>query len=184
MKFKIPPHIGLVLRPGADQSSKAAFGKGAFAKTCFLLLNIRLGAHQSSKKQKCFRARLSTFWHVLAKSIWRETRENAFSFGRSKDALSKSKFASSKSAFAKSKFALSKSAFAKSSFATLVCARRKKEVENLVFQKAICWLGVELKEREKKKGRKNKEKKYIITIDLQSVGPEVPKNGSKRLILS
>ena len=31
----------LCLRPGADQSSKAAFGKSAFAKSCFLLLKIR-----------------------------------------------------------------------------------------------------------------------------------------------
>ena len=28
------------LRPGTDQSSKAAFGKSDFAKTCFLLLKI------------------------------------------------------------------------------------------------------------------------------------------------
>ena len=47
------------VRQGADQSSKAAFGKSAFAKTYFLLLKIRHGAHQSSKKQKCFRARFS-----------------------------------------------------------------------------------------------------------------------------
>ena len=49
------------LRLGADQSSKAAFGKSAFAKTCFLLLKIRHGAHQSRKKKKCFRARFGTF---------------------------------------------------------------------------------------------------------------------------
>ena len=49
------------LRPGADQSSKADFGKSAFAKTCFPLLKIRHGAHQSSKKQKCFPARFGTF---------------------------------------------------------------------------------------------------------------------------
>ena len=53
--------LNLTLRPGADQSSKAAFCKSAFAKTCFLLLKIWHGAHQSSKKQK--------FWHVLAESI-------------------------------------------------------------------------------------------------------------------
>ena len=28
------------IRPGADQSNKAAFGKSTFAKTCFLLLKI------------------------------------------------------------------------------------------------------------------------------------------------
>ena len=49
------------VRPGADQSSKAAFGKSTFAKTWFLLLKIRHSAHQSSKKQKCFQARFSTF---------------------------------------------------------------------------------------------------------------------------
>ena len=48
------------LRPGADQSSKAAFGKSAFAKTCSNVLYFVIdmtGAHQSSKKQKYFRAR-------------------------------------------------------------------------------------------------------------------------------
>ena len=43
------------LRPGADQSSKAAFGKSAFAKTCSNVASSvkdRTGAHQSSKKQK------------------------------------------------------------------------------------------------------------------------------------
>ena len=37
----IPKKFG-TLRPGTDQSRKAAFGKSAFAKTCFLLLKIRL----------------------------------------------------------------------------------------------------------------------------------------------
>ena len=90
------------LRPGAHQSSKAAFGKSAFAKTCFLLLKIRHGAHQSSKKQKCF---LSTFWQVLtrfsrkhfARCTWPD-----HCFPWSKDAPSKSKSASRKSAFTKS----------------------------------------------------------------------------------
>ena len=50
------------LRPGADQSSKAAFGKSAFAKTCFLLLTIRL-AHINRAKSK------NGFEHVLAESI-------------------------------------------------------------------------------------------------------------------
>ena len=53
--------IYLLVRPDADQSSKAAFGKSAFAKTCFLLLKIRHGAHQCSKNQKCFRARFGMF---------------------------------------------------------------------------------------------------------------------------
>ena len=47
------------LRPGADQSSKAAFGKSAFAKTCFLLLKKRL-AHSNRAKSK------NAFEHVLA----------------------------------------------------------------------------------------------------------------------
>ena len=45
------------LRPGADQSSKAAF-----AKTCFLLLKIRL-VHINRAKSK------NAFEHVLAESI-------------------------------------------------------------------------------------------------------------------
>ena len=48
------------LRPGADQSSKAAFGKSAFAKTYFLLLKIRL-AHISRAKSK------NAFEHVLTR---------------------------------------------------------------------------------------------------------------------
>ena len=42
------------LRPGADQSSKAAFDKSAFAKTCSNVLYFvkdTTGTHQSSKKQ-------------------------------------------------------------------------------------------------------------------------------------
>ena len=49
----------LAVRPGTDQSSKAAFGKSAFAKTCSNVLSSvkdMTGAHQSSKKQKYFRA--------------------------------------------------------------------------------------------------------------------------------
>ena len=55
----LPKYCGV--RPCADQTSKAAFGKSAFAKTCYLLLKIRHGAHQSSKKQKCFRTLLARF---------------------------------------------------------------------------------------------------------------------------
>ena len=54
----------LTIRPGADQSSKAAFGKSAFAKTCSNVLHFvkdMTGAHQSSKKQKYFRARFGTY---------------------------------------------------------------------------------------------------------------------------
>ena len=43
--------------PGTDQSSKAVFGKSAFAKTCFLLLKIPL-AHINCAKSKIA---LSTF---------------------------------------------------------------------------------------------------------------------------
>ena len=48
------------VRPGAHQSSKADFSKSAFAKTCSNVLPFvkdMTGAHQSSKKQKYFRAR-------------------------------------------------------------------------------------------------------------------------------
>ena len=55
--------LHICLRPGADQSSKAVFGKSAFAKTCSNVLSFvkdMTGAHQSSKKQKYFRARFGT----------------------------------------------------------------------------------------------------------------------------
>ena len=51
------------LRPGADQSSKTAFGKSAFVKTCSNVLSFvkdMTGAHQSSKRQKYFRAHFGT----------------------------------------------------------------------------------------------------------------------------
>ena len=86
------------LRPGADQSSKAAFGKSAFAKTCFLLLKIRL-AHTNLAKSK------NAFEHVLARFRRKHFARCTWPdhcFLRSKDALSKSKSASSKSAFTKS----------------------------------------------------------------------------------
>ena len=50
------------VRPGADQSSKAAFGKSAFAKTCCVLLKIRL-AHINQANSK------NAFEQVLAESI-------------------------------------------------------------------------------------------------------------------
>ena len=50
------------VRPGADQSSKAAFGKRAFAKMCFLLSKIRL-VHINWAKSK------NSLEHVLAESI-------------------------------------------------------------------------------------------------------------------
>ena len=56
------PYYAL-LRPNADQSSKAAFGKSSFAKTSSNVLSFVIdmtGAHQSSKKQKYFRARFGT----------------------------------------------------------------------------------------------------------------------------
>ena len=75
------PQKSVALRPGADQSSKAAFGKCAFAKTCFLLLKIRHGAHQSSKKAKMLS---STFWHVLAGSILLVALGQTIAFGEAK----------------------------------------------------------------------------------------------------
>ena len=50
----------LRLRPGANQSSIAAFGKSAFAKTRFVLLKIRL-EHINRAKSK------NVFEHVLAR---------------------------------------------------------------------------------------------------------------------
>ena len=64
------------IRPGAHHSSKAAFGKSAFAETCSDLLYFVIdmtGAHQSSKKQKYFRARFGTC-----------NEENAFFLKRAK----------------------------------------------------------------------------------------------------
>ena len=64
-KFRFTYYIEnfLTLRPGADQFSKAAFGKSTFAKTCSNVLSFAkdmTGTHQSSKKQKYFRARFGT----------------------------------------------------------------------------------------------------------------------------
>ena len=50
----------VTLRPCADQSSKAAFGKSAFAKTCFLLFKIRLAHINRAKSKNHF----EHFWHV------------------------------------------------------------------------------------------------------------------------
>ena len=61
---------------------------------------------------------------IILLNYCHKTNQNAFAFGRSKDALSKSKFDSSKSAFAKSKNALSKSAFAKRSVQSGIYASR------------------------------------------------------------
>ena len=106
------------VRPGADQSSKAAFGKSALAKTCFLLLKIRL-AHIKSKKQKCFRARFGTF---LPESILLIARAKTCS----KVLLLFARLVCASQIFNKRshvRACFSKSAFAKSSFARLVCAR-------------------------------------------------------------
>ena len=51
------------LRPGADQSSKAAFGKSAFAQTCFLLLKIRLVHINRAKSKNAFEHALARFSH-------------------------------------------------------------------------------------------------------------------------
>ena len=63
--FKVleTPLLLLRVRPSADQSSKSAFGKSALAKTFSNVLSFVVdmtGAHQSSKKQKYFRARFGT----------------------------------------------------------------------------------------------------------------------------
>ena len=96
---------------------RACFSKSAFAKTCFVLLKIRL-AHQSSKKQKCFRARFG----MLAESILLV----ALAETCSKLLLLFARLVCTSHIFNKRKHVracLSKSAFAKSSFARLVCAR-------------------------------------------------------------
>ena len=80
---QLPPIFcnSISLRPGADQSSKVAFGKSAFAKTCSLFLKIRL-AHINRAKAKMLS---STFWHVFtrkhfARCTCRNVLESAFAF--------------------------------------------------------------------------------------------------------
>ena len=51
----------LTLTPGADQSSKAAFGKSAFTKTFFLLLKIRLPHINRTKSKNAFEHFLARF---------------------------------------------------------------------------------------------------------------------------
>ena len=53
--------VSSYVRPGADQSSKAAFGKSAFAETCFLLLKIRLAHINRAKSKNAFEYVLSPF---------------------------------------------------------------------------------------------------------------------------
>ena len=63
-KIMLTMSISWSVRPDADQSSKAAFGKSSFAITCSNVLSFvkdTTDAHQSSKKQKCFRTRFRTF---------------------------------------------------------------------------------------------------------------------------
>ena len=106
------------LRPGADQSSKAAFGKSAFAKMCCLLLKIRL-AHINRAKSKMLS---STFWHVLAESILFVARAKTCL----KVLLLFAQLVCTSHIFNKRKHVracFSKSAFAKSSFARLICTQ-------------------------------------------------------------
>ena len=51
----------ICLGPGADQSSKAALGKSTFAKTCFLLLKIRLAHINRAKSKNAFEYILARF---------------------------------------------------------------------------------------------------------------------------
>ena len=112
----------ILLRPGADQSSKAAFSKHAFAKTCFLLLKIR-PAHINRAKSK------NAFEHILtllAESILLVARAKTCS----KVLLLFARLVSASHIFNKRKHVracFSKSAFAKSSFARLVCAQPKRK---------------------------------------------------------
>ena len=108
----------ICLRPAADESSKAAFGKSASAKTCFLLLKIRL-AHINRAKSK------NGFEHVLARCS-RKHLLVARAKTCSKVLLLFARLVCASHIFNKRKHVracFSKSAFAKSSFARLVCAR-------------------------------------------------------------
>ena len=110
--------INQLLRPGADQSSKAAFGKSAFAKTSFILLKIRL-AHINRAKSK------NAFEHILARSsrkhFARYTCQNVLesTFGFCSIGVTSHIFNKRKHVRA----CFSKHAFAKSSFVRLACAR-------------------------------------------------------------
>ena len=111
------------LRPGADQSSKVAFGKSAFAKTCFLLLKIRLAHINRAKSKKAFEHVLARFSrkHFVCCTC-QNVLENTFAFLL--DWCAPVISLTNESTF---DACFSKSAFAKSNFARLVCARLKIE---------------------------------------------------------
>ena len=112
-----PPMVGSSLRPAADQSSKAAFGKIAFAKTCFLLLKIRLAHINRAKSKNAFENVVA----LLAGSILLAARAKTCS----KVLLLFARLVCASHIFSKRKHdraRCSKIAFTKSSFARLVCA--------------------------------------------------------------
>ena len=107
------------LRPGADQSSKAAFGKSTFAKTCFLLLRIRLAHINRAKSKNAFEHILARFGKKAFSSLHvpkRARKYLCFFLGWLCTSHFYNKIKQVRACF-------SKTAFAKSSFARLVCAR-------------------------------------------------------------
>ena len=113
------------LRPGADQPSKAAFGKSAFAKTCFLLLKTRLAHTNRAKSKNAFEHVLAGFQQKVFCSLHvpkRARKYFCFMLDWCAPDISLTKEATLEHVF-------SKSAFAKSSFARLVCARPQSPIK-------------------------------------------------------
>ena len=103
------------VRPGADQSSKATFGKSTFAKTCSNVLSFvkdMTGAHQWRKSK-------STFEHVLAHA----TSKMLSAKMCSKAFLLFARLMCASRIFNKRKQVLAKVLLPKSSFVRLVCTR-------------------------------------------------------------
>ena len=113
-----PDDALVCLRPGTDQSSKAAFDKSAFARTCFLLLKIRLVHINRAKSTNAFEHVLA---HFSRKNFARCTCQNVFESTFAFVRLACASHIFNKRKQVRARF--SKSAFAKSSFARLVCAR-------------------------------------------------------------
>ena len=57
------------LRLGADQSSKAAFGKSAFAKTCYNVFSFVKDMTWRTPIEQKAKMLSSMFWHDLAKTF-------------------------------------------------------------------------------------------------------------------
>ena len=111
-------------RPGADQSSKAAFGKSAFAKTCYNVLSFVKDTTWRTPIEHKAKMLSSTFWYGSTESILLVARIKTCW----KVLLLFARLVCASHIFNERKHVracISKSAFAKNSFARLVCARPK-----------------------------------------------------------